>query len=176
VCSPSSLPRTTATANTTQVVHWVEPLLSGDTPVPRKGAAAATTAGCIVMFGGTANNAEEQPVVLDELVVFAVQGAAGNMSCRVNPNCSAAGPAPSARTGATLLEHAPGQLLLYGGISADGRPLDDAFELDVDALTWRKVFTGHPDLVGQEGGWDRPPQQRGCGPVGHDGRPATHRR
>lgn len=124
-------------------------MLSGDTPQPRKGAAAAASAGTIVMFGGTGSTAEEQPVVLDELVVFVTEDS-GRLSCRINP-AEVSGPKPCARSGATLLEYADGQMLLYGGFGADGKPLDDAYLLDVANLQWSKVYNGHPDLVGQEG-------------------------
>lgn len=130
-------------------MNWREPLLLGDTPQPRRGAAAAASAGTIVMFGGTGSNAEEQPVVLDELVVFAVQANA-SLSCRINP-AEVSGPRPCARSGATFLEYAPGHVLLYGGFGADGKPVDDAYLLDVATLQWSKVYNGHPDLVGPEG-------------------------
>lgn len=140
---------------TLQVVNWLEPLLFGGTPVPRQGTAAAATEGCIVMFGGTSTNTEEQLVVLDELVVFNMQGG-GSMSCSINPS-QVTGPRPTARTGATLLEHSPGRLLLYGGFGADGKPCDDAYVFDVDALAWKKVYSGHADMVGQEGAWAHHP-------------------
>lgn len=97
----------------------------GDTPRPRKSAAAAATADIIVMFGGTGSNAEEQPVVLDDLVIFTL-GDNDSMSCRINPT-EVSGPCPCARSGATLLEFAQGQMLLYGGFDVDGRPIDDAY-------------------------------------------------
>lgn len=132
-----------------QVVNWREPLLTGEAPLPRKDAAAVATASTIVMFGGTGSNAEEQPIVLDELVVFTM-AANGSMSCHNNP-AEVSGPKPCARSGTTLLEYAEGQVLLYGGFGVDGKPLDDAYILDVATLQWAKVFNGHPDLVGQEG-------------------------
>jgi hypothetical protein len=72
------------------------------------------------------------------------------------------GPRPAARTGAALLPYGPGQLLLYGGMGADGRPLDDAYVLDVDALAWSKVYTGHACLVGQEGALGRVDSRAAC--------------
>lgn len=131
-----------------QVANWVEPLLRGDVPAPRKGAAAAASEGRIIMVGGTGTNAEEQPVVLDEIVVFDMEDT-NSLVCSVNPIMS--GPRPAARTGATILEYAPGQLLLYGGFNTEDKPLNDAYLLDVDALTWRRVYNGHADLVGPQG-------------------------
>ena len=132
-----------------QVVNWRDPLLSETAPTPRKGAAAAATEGLVVMFGGTGCTGDEQPVTLDELVLFSL-GDNGTLSCRVNPS-EVSGSKPAPRSGATLLEYAPGQLLLYGGVDVDGKPLDDAFLFDTPSLQWSKVYAGHPDLVGQEG-------------------------
>lgn len=101
------------------------------------------------MFGGTGSTDDDQPVLLDELVLLAVHDN-GALSCCINPS-TVSGPRPCARSGATLLEYAPGQLLLYGGFDADGKPLDDAFLFDVNAVQWSKVYSGHPDFVGQEG-------------------------
>lgn len=132
-----------------QVVNWREPLLTGDTPLPRKGAAAAASGSTIIMFGGTGSNAEEQPIVLDELVLFITEDN-DSLSCRINPS-EVSGPQPCARTCATLLQHDEGHLLLYGGFGVDGKPLDDAYLFDVATLQWSKVYNGHPDLIGPEG-------------------------
>jgi dynein heavy chain len=134
--------------NSFEVANWVEPLLQGDVPVPRKGAAVSATEGRIVMLGGTSTDAEEKPVVLDEVVVFDIEDT-NTMVCSINPVMT--GPRPAARTGATMLEYAPGQLLLYGGFGTDGKPLNDAYVLDVDTLAWQRVYNGHPDLVGPQG-------------------------
>jgi dynein heavy chain len=138
-----------------QVVKWQEPLLKGDMPLPRKGAAAAVAAGRIVMVGGTCMNNEDQPVVLDEVVVFDMEGSS-SLVCKVNPMpaASAVGPVstpPPARTGASLLEYQPGKLFLYGGVGADNKPLNDAFLLDVETMIWTQVFNGSSDLVGPDG-------------------------
>lgn len=101
------------------------------------------------MFGGTGADAEEQPIILDKLVVFTAQED-GSLSCCLNPS-EMSGTKPSARSGATLLEYGPDHLLLYGGFNADGKPVDDAFLLDTNTLQWNKVYNGHPDLVGQDG-------------------------
>jgi hypothetical protein len=69
---------------------------------------------------------------------------------------------PPARSGATFTECGPGQLLLCGGSSADSKPFNDAWILDVAGLTWRCVFAGHTDFVAATGagrltrlGWRR---------------------
>jgi hypothetical protein len=100
------------------------------------------------MLGGTSTDAEDKPVVLDEVVVFDMEDT-NTLVCSINPVVT--GPRPAARTGATMLEYAPGQLLLYGGVGADGKPLNDAYVLDVDALAWQRVYSGSPDLVGPQG-------------------------
>lgn len=101
------------------------------------------------MLGGTGVNAEEQPVVLDELVVLDFEGT-NELVCSINPG-TVSGPKPAARTGATMMEFAEGQLLVYGGFGADGKPLNDAFILDVDNLSWQRVYNGSADLVGSQG-------------------------
>lgn len=132
-----------------QVVNWREPVLHGDVPQPRKGAAAACCQGRIIMLGGTGVNAEEQPVVLDELVVLDIEGP-NELLCTINPS-TASGPRPAPRSGATMFEYTEGQLLLYGGIGVDDKPLNDAFTLDVDTLTWQRIYNGSSDLVGPQG-------------------------
>ncbi len=132
-----------------EMARWAEPEISGTVPGPRKNAAAAATAGRIVMFGGTAVDAEEAPVVLEELCVMTVLSP-GVLSSVVNPEVS--GPAPCARTGAVMVEHRPGRVFLYGGFAADGRALNDAYVLDVETMAWTRVYNGHPDLVGPTGG------------------------
>ena len=126
----------------------MEPLLQGDIPAPRKGAAAASTSGLIVMLGGTGANEEEQPVVLDE-VVFFEHVSSSSITCTINPPVSGQKPAP--RTGATMVEMGPGKLFLYGGFNTDGKPFNDAYVLDVERLEWTRVYNGHPDLVGPQG-------------------------
>jgi hypothetical protein len=126
----------------------MEPLLDGDMPAPRKGATAAATAGTVVMFGGWGVNAEEQPVLLGELVLMEVQ-APGSLRCLVAP--AASGDVPCARSNGVMTELEPGKLFLYGGFNAEGKPLDDAYVFEVEHLTWRRVYNGHPDLVGPQG-------------------------
>lgn len=133
-----------------QVAKWGEPALTGDVPAPRKGAAAATTLGgrFIAMFGGTAVDEAGAALVLDQLVVFSLTGPRA-LSCTIEPAVS--GPKPAARSGAMLVERGPGQLFLYGGFSADGKPLNDAYVLNCNQMAWQRVYYGAPELVGPPG-------------------------
>jgi dynein heavy chain len=126
----------------------MEPILKGDVPVSRKAAAAASTSGLIVMLGGIGANEEEQPILLDELVVLEPNGPS-SLTCTINPPVSGQIPAP--RSGATMVELSVGKLFLYGGFNADGKPYNDAYVLDVERMEWTRVYNGHPDLVGTQG-------------------------
>ena len=46
----------------------------------------------------------------------------------------------------TVQECGPGKLMLYAGIGADGKPLNDAWILDLEKLAWSLVYSGHSDL------------------------------
>ena len=55
--------------------RWQEPALKGLIPRPRKGACAAATQGhFIVMFGGKSLNAEGKEVMMDELLLWDLDG------------------------------------------------------------------------------------------------------
>ena len=36
--------------------------------------------------------------------------------------------------------------MLYGGLGADGKPLNDAWVLDLELRAWSLIYLGHPDL------------------------------
>jgi Galactose oxidase, central domain len=133
----------------TQVTVWIEPALHGDMPIPRKGAAVASTEGTVIMFGGMCIGAEDAPLLLDELVIFGLQSGGRTFTCTVNPATRGTRPAP--RMGASMWEWVPGQVLMYGGSGADGKPLNDAHVLDVTSMSWRRVYHGSTDLVGPQG-------------------------
>jgi dynein heavy chain len=57
-----------------EAAHWLEPILSGDVPRPRRAAAAAATGNQIYMFGGVVAGEEGANTVVDELVAFEVTG------------------------------------------------------------------------------------------------------
>ena len=42
--------------------------------------------------------------------------------------------------------------MLYGGVGADGKPLNDAWLLNLEKPSWSLIYMGHPDLC--------PPQVR----------------
>jgi hypothetical protein len=49
-----------------------------------------------------------------------------------------------------LQEYAPGQLFMYGGSGADGKPLNDAYLLEArpgGAWAWTCIYAGAPDLL-----------------------------
>lgn len=45
-----------------------------------------------------------------------------------------------------LQECGPGKLMLYGGIGADNKPLNDAWVLDLEKLAWSLIYMAHSDL------------------------------
>ena len=45
-----------------------------------------------------------------------------------------------------MQESGPGKLMLYGGIGADGKPLNDAWVLDLEKPAWSLIYLGSPDL------------------------------
>jgi len=46
-----------------------------------------------------------------------------------------------------------GKLMLFGGLGADGKPLNDAWVLDLEQRAWSLIYLGHADLC---------PPQVGC--------------
>lgn len=98
----------------------------------------------MVLFGGVAAGEGGEDVTLGDLYLIEVQGA-GTVRCAQQ---EAAGAAPPARWGALLQEHGEGKLLLYGGVGADGKPLGDAWLLDVASLTWLLLYDGTPETSG----------------------------
>lgn len=43
-------------------------------------------------------------------------------------------------------EYAPGKLMLYGGVGADGKPLNDAWLLNLEKPSWSLIYMGHSEL------------------------------
>jgi hypothetical protein len=141
-----------------QTARWAEPTITGDSAAARRGAAAASTTTvsgtrCIVLFGGLcADESGAATVLLDQLVVYKLQGSR-TLACTVTPAVGSQAPGP--RQGAMLVEQAPGKLLLWGGYGADGRPLNEAYLLDVERLAWRRVYSGIPEALAPAGGQSR---------------------
>lgn len=50
-----------------------------------------------------------------------------------------------------LQEVQQGQLLLYGGVGADKKPLHDAWLLDINAQQWTCLYSAAADAVSQVG-------------------------
>jgi hypothetical protein len=53
------------------------------------------------------------------------------------------------RSSAIMQEYATGQLFMYGGMGADGKPLNDAYLLEWDGASWlwSCIYSGHSELV-----------------------------
>lgn len=82
-----------------------------------------------------------------------VPGTRGAASCTVltaTPDAPGA-PWPAPRSGASLCECAPNQLLLCGGVGADGKPAADVWLLDVAELAWRCVYNGSSQQLAASG-------------------------
>ena len=45
-----------------------------------------------------------------------------------------------------MQECAPGKLMLYGGMGADGKPLNDAWMLDLEKPAWSLIYWASSDL------------------------------
>ena len=45
-----------------------------------------------------------------------------------------------------MQETSPGKLMLYGGIGADGKPLNDAWILDLEKSAWCLIYSAGSDL------------------------------
>ncbi|CAD7704939.1 unnamed protein product [Ostreobium quekettii] len=114
-------------------------------PGARKGAAAAATLGHLYIYSGSCLNEDDETIHLDDMVV--VEPDADNtLRCHtVTPAEGATWPGP--RTNALFSEVEPGSLLLYGGLGPDGKPLNDAYTLDVATMEWTMVYYGDPGLV-----------------------------
>lgn len=130
--------------NDRAVANWLEPILKGDIPAPRKASAAAASGNKIIMFGGVMANAEEQMVTVSELVVFDISGP-NDLTATIDPPTN--GIKPAARSFAIMTEYSSGKLFLYGGLDSNNKPLNDGWLLDVSTMTWECVFNGHSDLV-----------------------------
>jgi len=123
----------------------VEPTVEGALPSARKGVAAAASGGAfVVLFGGCAANEQGEDVYMNDLHLIEVQGLTTVRSGQQETS----GAVPAPRAGALLQEQSEGRLLLYGGTGADGKPLGDAWVLDVATLTWECLYDGVGPEVG----------------------------
>jgi len=44
-------------------------------------------------------------------------------------------------------------LMLFGGLGADGKPLNDAWVLDLEQRAWSLIYLGHADLCPPQVGY-----------------------
>ncbi len=129
----------------TETANWMEPILAGDIPAPRRSAAAACTGNKIFMFGGVISDPAGQNQVVDDLIVFEVTGP-NNLTCQVNPPTHGHAK-PPARQYPIMQEYCSGKVFLCGGLDASNKPFNDAWLFDVATHTWECVYNGHSDLV-----------------------------
>jgi dynein heavy chain len=98
----------------------------------------------VVLFGGCATDEQGEAVPLNDIHLLEV-AAPSLVRCGRQ---EAAGTLPPPRSGALLQEHSDGRLLLYGGSDAAGKPLGDAWLLDVASLTWECLYDAVPEAAG----------------------------
>lgn len=115
-------------------------------PPQRKGAAVATTMGRLYVFSGTCLNEDDETVHLEDMVILGVEPES-TVSVKIQEKPEGSELWPCSRTGAVFEEFEPGVLLLYGGMASDGRPLNDAYTLDVNQMVWKFVYNGDSSLV-----------------------------
>ena len=121
---------------------WVEPILNGPTPAARKGVSAACTQNrFVVIFGGKGVDADAKEVLKEDLLLLEMDGGPYTFS-----SLDVKGSKPAPRINAMFQECGPGKLMLYGGIGADGKPLNDAWVLDLEKPAWSLIYMGHSDL------------------------------
>lgn len=122
------------------------------TPVPRGGV-------CLLISGDKAlavpclTHNLTPPICACPPTTTLVPGTRGAASCTVltaTPDAPGA-PWPAPRSGASLCECAPNQLLLCGGVGADGKPAADVWLLDVAELAWRCVYNGSSEQLAASG-------------------------
>lgn len=122
--------------------------MEGALPCARKGtAAAASDEAFVVLFGGCTTSEQGEDVYLNDLflleVAHATHGAAPAL-VRCGQQ-EAAGGVPPPRAGALLQELSKGRMLLFGGTGNGGKPLGDAWMLDVATLIWECLYDGVAD-------------------------------
>lgn len=130
--------------------------MEGALPCARRGASAAASGDdFVVLFGGCATSEAGEDVLLNDLHLLEVQAQGRGRPLVRCGQQETAGAAPPPRTGAVLQEwgdSGSGRLLIYGGCGADGKPLGDAWLLDVPTLTWQCLYDAAPDAAGLQVG------------------------
>lgn len=126
-----------------ETAEWIEPAVEGELPSARKGAAACASGRQAILFSGASVNEEGMAVTLEDIYLLEVTGPA-------SVRCTALeikGASPAPRSYAMFQKLAPKKLMLYGGMSADNKPLNDAWLFDMEHMSWTCLFYGHSDLV-----------------------------
>ncbi|DBA86689.1 TPA: Dynein alpha chain, flagellar outer arm [Trebouxia sp. C0004] len=128
---------------------WVNPILNGTTPAARKGASAACTQNrFVVVFGGKGVDADAKEVIKDDLLLLEMDD--GPSTIKVSA-LDIKGLKPAPRMNAMFQECGQGKLMLFGGLGADGKPLNDAWVLDLEQRAWNLIYLGHADLCPPQG-------------------------
>lgn len=117
--------------------------MEGELPCARRGTSAAASGRFVILFGGCAADEQGEAVPLNDLYLLEV---AGPTLVRCGRQESS-GTLPSPRSGALLQEHSDGRLLLFGGSDAAGKPLGDAWLLDMATLTWECLYDAAPEAA-----------------------------
>lgn len=117
--------------------------MEGELPCARRGASAAASGRFVILFGGCAADEQGEAVPLNDLYLLEV---AGPTLVRCGRQ-EASGVLPPPRSGALLQEHSDGRLLLFGGSDAAGKPLGDAWLLDMATLTWECLYDAAPEAA-----------------------------
>lgn len=141
---PPSYPCLSVAPPLPQSPCWMEPTVEGELPCARRGASAAASGEFVVLFGGCSAIEQGEAVPLNDIYLLEVAGPS-RVRCERQ---EAAGALPPPRSGALLQEHSGGRLLLYGGSDATGKPLGDAWLLDVASLTWECLYDAVPEAAG----------------------------
>lgn len=133
-------------SNLTQPLAWREPIVhSGPASLPRarKGMCAIAKADRIFMFSGLVMNDKQEYEGSSEM--FTMRAVDGGIDVELVTQCGVHRPEP--RSAPVLQDYSSNAFFMFGGMGADGRPLNDGWLFDVGTLTWTCIFNGHSDLA-----------------------------
>ena len=133
-------------SNMSDALAWREPTVSSGVhtlPSARKGMAAMYKAGKVYMYSGLAFDAKGEYVPCNDMYAITLSGNAIDVAAVEQRG--AFRPAP--RAGATFQDHSKDCIFLFGGMSADNKPLNDGWLFNVATSTWTCVYNGHPDMA-----------------------------
>ncbi|KAL0969620.1 hypothetical protein UPYG_G00229930 [Umbra pygmaea] len=106
---------------------WFEPRTSGRTPDPRAAHASATLGSKGYIYGGRIRECRTSDIHCLDLESWTWS--------EIVP----AWPVPVGRSWHTLTAISDTALFLFGGMSVDGKPISDAWILDVETQKWREI-------------------------------------